>query len=220
MRKAFTLIAVPIFRAIVTRRTLQTDIDGFRLTVSPGVFHPRFFVSSLLLSRYALTLKLEGVKVLDMGTGSGVLGVFAASRGADVTAIDISPVAVECARDNFLKLGMGSRVKVLRSDLFAEVPEPESWSLIFWNPPFFPRDPSDLEDAAWNAGDGYRAIRRFARDAPRYLSVDGAMYLVFSSDMDIPLVLDFFSEFGFGATRVLSRRALWETFHIFKFTRR
>lgn len=43
---------------------------------------------------------LAGRRVLDVGTGTGILAVVAASFGAAVTAIDIAPAAIEASRDN------------------------------------------------------------------------------------------------------------------------
>jgi len=47
------------------------------------------------------TLPLEGKSVLDVGTGSGILAIAAAKRGASpVVAVDVDPLAVEAAREN------------------------------------------------------------------------------------------------------------------------
>jgi release factor glutamine methyltransferase len=219
LRAAVTFLAVRIIKATVLERVVRTDIDGFRMTIRPGVFHPKFFFSSMVLGRFISTLNLQGVKVLDMGTGSGVIGLYAAAGGAIVTAVDLSPLAVQCAQENVANLGFGSRVKVLMSDLFDSLREEEKWRYIFWNPPFYPRPWADLPEAAWNAGEDYDVIRRFAHDAPGRLSDGGEMYLVLSSEMDIQRILEFFSDAGFSPINVLSRTVLWETFHIYRFTR-
>ena len=46
-------------------------------------------------------IDLAGKKVLDIGTGTGILSAFAALSGAEVMAVDISPAAMEFARKNF-----------------------------------------------------------------------------------------------------------------------
>ena len=57
-------------------------------------------------------------RVLDMGTGSGVNGIVAASRSRDVLAVDVNPAAVACARDNAERNGVADRMEVRESDLF------------------------------------------------------------------------------------------------------
>lgn len=220
LRGAVTFLAVPIIKAAFLGRTVRTHVDGFHLTVRRGVFHPRLFFSSIMLGRYISTLNLHSVKVLDMGTGSGVIGLYAASGGAHVTAVDLNPVAVQCARENVVNMGFQSRVAVLLSDLFDAFPEGEKWQYIFWNPPFYPRPHSSMAEAAWNAGEHYEVIRRFAQDVRSRLSVGGEIYLVLSSVMDVPRILNFFVEAGFGPVNVLSKAVLWETFHIYRFTRK
>lgn len=58
-----------------------------------------------------------GMEVLDLGTGSGILAIPAAMMGAEVTATDISEVAVEVARRNVADNGMGEHVRVLEGSI-------------------------------------------------------------------------------------------------------
>src|SRR5262245_39886098 len=81
-------------------RELTTNLDGLSFLVLPSVLYPRFFGSSIIFSEYVATSGVNGKTVLDMGTGSGIVGVFAARAGARVTAVDINPRAVECAAGN------------------------------------------------------------------------------------------------------------------------
>lgn len=53
-----------------------------------------------------------GMRVLDLGTGSGILAIPSARLGGEVTALDISDVAVEVARDNVAANGVADRVSV------------------------------------------------------------------------------------------------------------
>ncbi|OGG55456.1 MAG: hypothetical protein A3F84_01470 [Candidatus Handelsmanbacteria bacterium RIFCSPLOWO2_12_FULL_64_10] len=54
-----------------------------------------------------------GDRVLDLGTGSGVLGIAAAKLGARCVAVDIDPVALDNARENVAANGVADRVEVL-----------------------------------------------------------------------------------------------------------
>lgn len=58
-------------------------------------------------------IDLSNKTVLDLGCGSGILGIFAAKRGAvDILACDVDPLAVENSRDNFILNGVADRCRV------------------------------------------------------------------------------------------------------------
>ncbi len=59
-----------------------------------------------------------GVRVIDVGTGTGILAMAAAALGCEpVLAIDIDPAAASCARENVSRNGLDGRVEVLTCDL-------------------------------------------------------------------------------------------------------
>lgn len=76
--------------------------DAVELVLDPGMafgtgLHPTTQQCLEALS----TLRLEAKSVLDVGTGSGILAIAAAKRGASpVVAVDTDPLAVEAAREN------------------------------------------------------------------------------------------------------------------------
>ena len=60
----------------------------------------------------------DGMRVMDVGTGSGILAIAAAKLGAkDVLAIDIDPDAVKVAKENVLHNGVDAHVRVVQGDL-------------------------------------------------------------------------------------------------------
>jgi release factor glutamine methyltransferase len=103
-----------------------------RLFTLPGVFRPRS--DSWMLARALEDEGLPaGARVLDVCTGSGVLAITAAQRGAHATAVDISRRAVLCARLNARLNGV--RVRAVRGDLLAAVGD-ERFDAIVSNPPY------------------------------------------------------------------------------------
>ena len=63
-------------------------------------------------------LELRGARVLDIGTGSGVLALAAWKLGAgDVVAIDNDPDALDNARDNIARNGAAAAIDIIRDDL-------------------------------------------------------------------------------------------------------
>ncbi len=60
----------------------------------------------------------QGMRVLDLGTGSGILTMAAIKLGAEsVVALDIDPTAVKVARQNFRDNGASSRVSLARGTI-------------------------------------------------------------------------------------------------------
>ena len=62
------------YNFILKRRTTRvTRAAGFRLIVRPTVFHPRYFITSEFFASFIGRLDLSGRRVVDIGTGSGIL---------------------------------------------------------------------------------------------------------------------------------------------------
>ncbi len=111
-------------RAVLRRRVgrlVMEHVDGMPLVVLPDVFNPAIFRTSELLMRVVDLHVRPNCRVLDLGTGTGVAAVRAAIRGAQVTAVDVNPEAVRCARINVLLNHVDDRVEVRHGDLFAPV---------------------------------------------------------------------------------------------------
>jgi len=77
---------------------------------------------------------------LDVGTGSGCIALALAAENPFVrlVAVDVSEAAVEVARRNAARLGLGGRVDVRRGDLLADLPPRARFDLIVSNPPYIP----------------------------------------------------------------------------------
>src|SRR5205823_13468373 len=118
-----------------TRATFAADVC---LNVGPTVFHPRYFLTSEFFASVIDRLDLNGKRVADVGTGSGVLALAAARAGAAaVTAIDINPNAVLTTRENARANGVEDRVCAVCSDLFGDLAPHERFDIIISSPPSF-----------------------------------------------------------------------------------
>jgi len=171
------------------RRTRTVRADGFRLTVRPTVFHPRYFVASEFFSRFVTQLDLRDRTVLDVGTGTGIIALSAARAGAaHVVAVDINPNAALSARENARTHGYADRMSVVCGDLLSALAPQAKFDVILSNPPFFPEEPIDVADRAWHAGPGYRDIRALFEQARTRLAPGGRFYLLLSSDSDLGLI--------------------------------
>jgi release factor glutamine methyltransferase len=152
-----------------------------RLLPLPGVFRP--ISDSWLLARVVreeVSRAGVGSRVLDVCTGSGVVGVTAARAGADVTAIDVSCRAVAAAWLN-ARINR-TRVRPRRGDLLEPVAG-ETFDVIASNPPYVPSEAASGRglERAWVAGlDGRALLDRLLRDAPARLRPGGTLLVVHS----------------------------------------
>ncbi len=157
---------------------------------------PRPETEELVELALARAPKKEGLRVLDMGCGSGIIGITLALELApchpDVTMADISADALALALENATALG--ARVRTYRSDLFSAwepapdnaVTPPTGFELVLANLPYVPDGERatvapelrhDPETALYGGADGLDVVRRFLADALPYLA-PGALVML------------------------------------------
>ena len=88
--------------------------------------------------------------------------------------------------------------------------------MILSNPPYFPDEPLDLADRAWNAGPGYRDIAPLFEQARARLAPGGSMYLLISSESDFELLGSPHRAGGFSPRPVQERSILIESLVIYE----
>jgi release factor glutamine methyltransferase len=151
-----------------------------RIVPVPGVFRP--ISDSWLLAGVVREEVHDGARVLDVCTGSGVVGVSAARAGADVTVIDVSRRAVAAA---WLNARLNHvRLRPRRGHLLEPVLD-EQFDVIASNPPYVPAErealPTRGRRRAWDAGrDGRVVLDRLLVAAPPRLKAGGALLVVHS----------------------------------------
>jgi methylase of polypeptide subunit release factors len=172
----------------LSRQTTRvTRAAGFRLTVRPTVFHPRYFISSECFAEFIDGLDLRGKCVVDIGTGSGILALAAARAGAEhVVATDINPNAALTAADNARANGLAAFNAVCSDLLSAFAPRP-LFDIVLSSPPKHAGEPRDLADRGWHAGPHYRDVAALFEQARERLKPGGRIYVMVSSDSDLAL---------------------------------
>lgn len=155
-----------------------------------------------LLGTTVLAEVRSGDRVLDMGTGSGVNAILAASKSTAVVAVDINPEAVEAARRNAIRNGVADRIDVRHSDVFSAVDG--DFDLVIFDPPFRWFAARDLLEMA-STDEDYRALTTFVRNVGRHLRADGRMLIFFGTSGDLGYLRQLLAEEGF-AVEVLGHR--------------
>ncbi len=218
LRRAFSwgvYLRFLLFQRHRHNRLVVEQVAGFPLLVLPGVFNPKLFRTGELLARMLdRSLVAPGCRVLDMGTGSGVGAVAAARLGARVTAVDINPAALRCARINALLNRVEGRVEVRHGDLFAPL-EGERFDLVLFNPPYFRGAPRTLLDAAWRSED---VAERFASGLADHLAPGGRALLLLSTDGDAAGFLAALAAKRFTATTRRRTERLAEALTVYEVT--
>jgi release factor glutamine methyltransferase len=138
---------------------------------------------SFLLLKYVDNLVYG--RVLDMGTGSGILAVAAAKNEEvrEVMAVDIDPCALEVGKKRAEIHDVMDNITFVQSNLFQKVEGRFDW--ILFNPPYLPSE-GEISEFSWAGGEkGKEVIIRFLEEAPRYLEGDGSLLLVYSDKTGI-----------------------------------
>ena len=206
------------YHFVLERRTIRhARVAGLDLTVQPTVFDPKIFLTSKFFADFVQKLDLADKQVADVGTGSGILALSAAKAGATrVYALDINPAAAETAALNAAANGLSGRVIALHSDLFSAVPPAVRFDVIICSPPSFSGEPISISDRAWHAGPNYRDITPLFDQARERINPAGVIYLLLSSDSDLPLFGRWIDRAGFKVEDVAELSILVETFMIYE----
>lgn len=203
------------------RRTTVTHAAGFRLTLRPTVFHPRYFLTSEFFANFIASLDLTGKRVADVGTGSGILALAAARAGAEsVTAADINPNAALTAAENARANGVGDRITAVCSDLLSAVAPRPLFDVILSSPPKHAGKPRNLADRGWHAGSNYRDITALFDQSRERLKPGGRLYIMLSSDSDLDLFATLIDRAGFHARLAHERSIFIESLIIYELSAR
>ncbi|MGQ9582398.1 MAG: HemK2/MTQ2 family protein methyltransferase [Thermoplasmatota archaeon] len=125
-------------------------------------------------------LEVRGGRALEVGTGSGLVGIHCALEGAQVVCTDVNPHALRCTRLSARRNGV--ELETLRTDMFDGVKG--EFDLVIFNAPHLPTAPGDLTRDPWldaavcGGPDGHMAARRFLSGLPEHLESSGRAYLV------------------------------------------
>ena len=115
----------------------EQEFYGLAMRVTPAVLIPRPETEHLVEATLARVPRDRGIEIADVGTGSGAIAVALAHALplARITALDISPKALDVARSNAERHGVADRVRLLESDLLSTV-RGEQFFAVVANPPY------------------------------------------------------------------------------------
>jgi SAM-dependent methyltransferase len=171
---------VPLRELLGVMGSWEWQKKGIPVPALGGNIHPHYGVFGPVRQEYvelvATARKPTGLRVFDVGTGTGVLGILLARRGArQVVATDLEPRAVSCASENAARFGVEKSFHAKHADLFPE----GTADLVVFNPPWLPLSPtSGIERALYD--EDHALLRRFLSTVPAQLAPGGEAWLILS----------------------------------------
>jgi len=174
--------------------TGRREFWSLDLAVTPDVLIPRHETELLVELALDRIARDRDVRVADLGTGSGAIALALARERplARVTATDASAAALDVARRNAARLGIGN-VAFAVGDWYAALGDAR-FDLIISNPPYIAAGDAHLAQgdlrfepaaALASGADGLDAIRRIVADAPEHLADGGALLLEHGFDQSL-----------------------------------
>ena len=192
-------------------------LENIRIKVPDTVYAP--LEDSQLLANAALQ-ECEG-KILEVGCGSGYVGIALAKLKKDVEifAVDINPDAVKAAQKNAKVNGV--KIEVKQSDLFEKIEDKYDW--ILFNPPYLPTSEAEKLEGGLNlAFDGGKSgldtAFKFLENLKAHLKNEGKCLMVASTEQDLVKLNEKIRECGFEYKIIAEEAFFFEKIYVYKLT--
>ena len=164
-------------------------INGVDIFVQDKVFTPDPAITNSTAILLNTIPDIKGKTVLDMGTGTGIIAIYCALKGAKkVVACDVDPLAIENAKKNVKKYDFEEQIELIKSDLFENVEG--KFDYILANLPIL--------DEVWATAElTENIIARYLRASREHIKKGGKVYFTWASFVDIVPVQAFCNELGY-----------------------
>lgn len=172
--------------------THQKEFMKLTFFVDENVLIPRQDTEKLVEEVIAIAKQKRKVKILDLCTGSGAIGISLANYlpDSEITASDISREAIQIAKKNAIYNKVENQITFIESNLWDNIPK-EKYDIIVSNPPYIKREviqnltkevkqePIIALDGGW---DGLTFYRKIIHEAKEYLKFQGYLCLEIGYD--------------------------------------
>ncbi|MEM1577533.1 MAG: Rossmann-like fold-containing protein [Candidatus Pacearchaeota archaeon] len=162
-----------------------------------------------------ILIKEKPKKVLDLGTGSGILAIEAAKIAKFIDAVDINQEALKFVNEQIKKLNFRN-INVFYSDLFSNIKS--KYDLIVFNPPYLPEDKEIKEKWVKQSiftKDGNEIIIKFLEQAKNFLNENGKILFCFSSLSNKKFIEKKLNELNYKYKLLRKEKFLFEDFYVY-----
>jgi len=184
--------------------------NNIRIIVEDGVFTPDpniTYSTSIIINNLPL---VSGLRVADIGTGSGVIAVIVASKGAkEVIATDISDTAIKNTEENVKLNNLLDKVIVLKTNFLEDVNG--RFDLIIANLPIL--------DEVWGSqpDSSKSTLESFINEAKPFLNIDGRILIPLASFIDVKATEKIFERCGY-SFNIKKEEKLGYTWYLYTLT--
>ncbi|MCL5419633.1 MAG: methyltransferase [Candidatus Marsarchaeota archaeon] len=163
------------------------EYSGLALETAMEVYEPSddSFLAADFVQEYLDRLGKGGIRAIDIGTGTGILGLVAArsKKVRSMVLSDIDPKAVSLALSNYRRNRehVAAECSFVKSDMFSEING--CFDMIIFNAPYLRHEEKAGSGGGWWDGgpNGIEVSKRFLAEAVGHLSRAGVVFLVYSS---------------------------------------
>jgi release factor glutamine methyltransferase len=155
--------------------------------------------------------KDKNIKILDMGSGSGIQAQTCKNLGfKHILCADISQEAV----NQLKKQGF----RAVKTYLFLDINPKTKFDLIIFNPPYLPEHKYDKEKDTTGGKKGYETIIDFLEQAKSHLNKDASILLLFSSLSQPRIIINKAKDYlGYNMKLLSSKNLFFEELFVYEF---
>ncbi|MGC8628900.1 MAG: HemK2/MTQ2 family protein methyltransferase [Candidatus Micrarchaeia archaeon] len=192
------------------------ELYGLKLNTSEQVYEPAedTFLGIEALEKAITLSKSKNLKMLDMGCGTGIIGLYASSKPeiSDVVLADINPVAVALAKEN-IQANSVEKAHAVESDLFSNIDG--IFDILAFNAPYLreeqERNKDPYESLMVSGGEeGVEVSIKFIDEAEKHVHKGSLVIITASSLSNLDKLDEAIRKHGYVVSEKLARHYFFE----------